>query len=549
MKLPAKALTCLVASVLALFLAACGNNASPDAVNPASDTASQTTTANTSSTINAKIGSEPLVLIVVGFAGDETGNGAVAYRDDFDWHNMAFESDQSVAAFYSDQSEGAFTWVPAHETSEFSTNNNTCTSDRKDDGIIHITLPRAHGHWFSQELATNPDESIDINTVSDEQATLDADFETCTVEALREAAKYINFSLYDKDNSYTIDGDELGVGIIFAGYDNNGDWMNVLDKATYPCMQAQAYGPFNTGINLGSDIIPNRVITMGEMMTRVPEDRTSDDSVDETVIEVVANPLSTLDHELGHYLDLPDYYDTSYDTSAPWAHWNAGSLSTMDIGSVLPVSKGNNTYEYSASRLDPFSRIKLGWLQPQVIDTAGTYEVRADGTNTDKNVLLIKTERENEYFLIENRQPTGFDAAFQDQTTQEKTGGIVVWHVDEKMYDDYLEANQVNLPTHHPALTVQYLLSLSSIPTSGLPETEAKHTLSFADSVAPDIACMFWDRTSAQSRFAELGVDALQLWTYGTGNTADDPKAREYCNIYLKFPDESADVMHVEITL
>ena len=67
--------------------------------------------------------------------------------------------------------------------------------------------------------------------------------------------------------------------------------------------------------------------------------------------------------------------------------------------------------------------------------------------------------------------------------------------------------------------------------------------------MGPDIASAFWDRPSAQSRFAELGVDAFQLWVYGEGDNADDPRAREYCGVYLTFPDESADTMRVEVAL
>lgn len=537
----------MTALLAALCLAACGNTPSSGAASSSSGASPQAETADDSRATSAKLGSEPLALIVVGFAGDENGENAVPYRDDFDWHAMAFKSDQGVTAFYSDQSIGAFTWTPAHETSAFGADGNTCTADAQDDGIVHVVLPRGHGHWFASDKADGPQGTIGIDEVTEEQAAAGADFNACAVEALREAAKYIDFASYDKNGNSAIDSDELGVGIIFAGYDLNGDWMSMLDESVYPSMQAHSGGPFDVGINFGSNTIPNQAIIMGEMMTRVPGDRTADEQVDESVIESVAVPLSTLDHELGHYLNLPDYYDTSYDETAPWAHWTAGSLSTMDNGAVLPVSTGDNTYEYMASRLDPLSRIMLGWLRPQIVDASGTYEVRADGAAGGKNVLLVMTDKENEYFLIENRQPTGFDAVLQDQDAQTKAGGIVVWHVDANVYDDYFDANQVNLPLHHPALTVQYLLSRGDASASGLPESEPRHTLSFADSVAPDTASAFWDRSSAQSRFAELGVDALQLWTYGEGDSADDPHAREYCGIYLTFPDESADIMRVEV--
>ena len=91
--------------------------------------------------------------------------------------------------------------------------------------------------------------------------------------------------------------------------------------------------------------------------------------------------------------------------------------------------------------------------------------------------------------------------------------------------------------------TVQYLME-----ADGPSGTGSGHTLEFAKSATPDDETAFWDSAAAQKRFAELGVDSFQLWKYGEGDAADDPRAREYCGIYLTFPDESADVMHVDIT-
>ncbi len=45
-------------------------------------------------------GERPLALVVVGFDGDESGQGACAYRDDFDWHKLAFEDADGVSAYY-----------------------------------------------------------------------------------------------------------------------------------------------------------------------------------------------------------------------------------------------------------------------------------------------------------------------------------------------------------------------------------------------------------------------------------------------------------------
>lgn len=534
----ARPLAAALALLLALLLAGC---AAPAASTRSDGLSSQSSQVAAASSAPAATGAEPLVIVVVGFSGGDGGADAVAYRDDFDWHAMTFESAEGVSAYYRDQSLGAFAWVPASESSAYGADGNTCVADKKDDGIVHVVLPRGHGHWFSPELSGGQQGAAGGST--DAQAAADRDFDACTVDALRAAAAYIDFSSYDTDGSGTIDSGELGVAVIYAGYDIDGDWMDLLDDAAYPRIQPHAGGPYDIGISRGSAIIPDHAAILGEAIMRVPENRIDDKEVDAGVLEVVPSSISSLAHELGHYLKLPDYYDTTSDETAPWSFWNPGRLSLMDIGCVVRVSDGNGGYILKGAGLDAFSRVRLGWLSSQTVSSPGTYELRADGAEGGKNVLRVETGRKGEYFLIENRQMTGFDAALAGQYEPGQAGGIVVWHVDEAVYDAYATSNQVNLPSHHPALTVQYLMNANSAskPAGG-------HTLSFNESATPDPGSAFWSSVTAQERFAELGVDALQLWVYGEGDNADDPLSRTYCDIYLNFPDTSADIMHVEIS-
>jgi hypothetical protein len=282
---------------------------------------------------------------------------------------------------------------------------------------------------------------------------------------------------------------------------------------------------------------------MGEMCTRVPASRVADSDVDADALGVEPNSRATLVHELGHYLGLPDYYDTFYDDDAPWSGWTPASLSVMDVGSVATVTFDDDTYERTATAFDPYSLVALGWTKPQVVAESGTYEVRAEGGGGGRNVLLVESGVKGEYFLIENRQPVGWDRGLADSYADGDVGGIVVWHVDERTFASNATENEVNVPTHHPAITVQYLMGASA------DDPASTHTLSFDEGVAPDVGSAFWSASVARERYDELGVDAFELWTYGAGQQVDDPRARTYCGIRLDFPDESADVMHVTVDL
>lgn len=516
----------------ALICTACGNTGAP-AFSSSRDS------------IAAK-GNAPLVLIVVGFAGDASGEGALPYQGDYNWHDLVFENAEGVSSYFSHQSNGAFTWVPAHETSAYQVDGNTNVSDRADDGIVHVTLPRAHGHWFAHERDQYGDDVLGTagtytyDAMEGQSGDTDPDFIACMESALAASEAYIDYSAYDADGDSFIGGNELGVGLVIAGYEIDGDWMHMLDDMQFPRIQAHVNN-FDATAH-GTHVFPNDAVVMAESTTSVPASRSEDATVDPSVMSIRPNQTSTLDHEFGHYLGLPDLYDTSYDPLAGWANWTPGFLSVMDTGVNTPIVNEDGTQGCSATSFDPFSLIELGWRQAQTVDKSGTYELRTELAAGGKNILRIETKNSGEYFLIENRQPTGQDAALSGQYGDEAAGGIVVWHIDETVYDEYLESNLVNYPMHRPAVTVQYLMDKSM-------DASGSHTLDLSVPSNPDTNTAFWSASSAQKRLGELGTDAFELWTYGKGHEADDLEARSYCGIKLRFPDESAETMNVEIEL
>lgn len=117
-------------------------------------------------------------------------------------------------------------------------------------------------------------------------------------------------------------------------------------------------------------------------------------------------------HEFGHVLGLPDLYDTSNRSEGvgAWCLMGAGSWG------------GNGD---KPTRMSCWCTTKLGWTKPTV--HKGTKAVTLDTlANDPKACLRLWTGGASgpEYFLVENRQKVGQDAALPGS-------GLAVWHIDE----------------------------------------------------------------------------------------------------------------------
>jgi M6 family metalloprotease-like protein len=122
-------------------------------------------------------------------------------------------------------------------------------------------------------------------------------------------------------------------------------------------------------------------------------------------------------HEYGHALGLPDLYDTDYSSRG------VGKWSLMAYGAWnYAVNPGDRPAQF-----DAWSKYKLGWVN--VIPVTGillNQEIQpVAGSGTVFQILEGSPSSGGEYFLLENRQRTGFD-------TQLPGTGLLIWHIDER---------------------------------------------------------------------------------------------------------------------
>lgn len=367
----------------------------------------------------------PLAMIVVGFDGGESPDAAVPYDDGYDWASALFDEGESPASYFRDMSEGSFTFVPAKETSETGLDGNSNEADRVGDGVIHVMLHEDHGAWG----AVNVDRSVTD------------DFVYMVMRTLEAASSYIDFAAYDANGDGSIAEEELAICICVAGYEASP--ITDFRRTDIPLMWAHA------GI-LGFTTARDQTAAglHFESYIAIAERYWEEYNPIETAKQ---EPLGIVYHELGHALGLPDLYAVVH-TDGAWSDYKVGALSLMDAGGWQYADDGAG-WRNIPTALDAWSRYVLGWSEPTIVAHSGDYQVSSQLSSAGYKTLIIPTSDPDEFFLVENRQAEGHDISLAPDYLD--SGGIVIWHADNAIYERYYDANQVNDADHRPAVMSQ----------------------------------------------------------------------------------------------
>ncbi|MBA8792418.1 immune inhibitor A [Friedmanniella endophytica] len=117
-------------------------------------------------------------------------------------------------------------------------------------------------------------------------------------------------------------------------------------------------------------------------------------------------------HELGHLLfGFPDLYDTDY-SSEGIGNWCLMAGGSWNGGGDVPAHPS------------AWCKANQGWASVTNVTTNGTITVPAIETGHTMFRLWQNGASGSEYFLLENRQQTGYDADLPGS-------GLLLWHVDE----------------------------------------------------------------------------------------------------------------------
>ena len=185
----------------------------------------------------------------------------------------------------------------------------------------------------------------------------------------------------------------------YAAYDTDGDGVLEINELPILIVKPQK-NPFGTNRRVfGSQVPPQDLIVDGVKIPKMSEAYIGP-PLDEADLGLVA-------HELCHHVFKgADMY------SNPPLAGSPENYSIMDVS-------------YKPYHLDPYHKLKLGWLNPRLVERSGWYTLRDVETTGDALILHDPNMGPSEFFIVENRWPgNSFDQGLPSK-------GLAVWHVRE----------------------------------------------------------------------------------------------------------------------
>jgi M6 family metalloprotease-like protein len=205
-----------------------------------------------------------------------------------------------------------------------------------------------------------------------------------TEDAVNLVNSVVDFSNYDNDNDGYVDA--LFVIHAGPGYEYTGNVNDIHSHAWVTSYQMSVDGVYVYGYSME----PEYWISAGDMTCGVYA------------------------HEMGHAaFGLPDLYDYGYDSQG------LGSWSLMAGGSW------NGTRGNSPAHPDAWCRIEMGAATATTL-TDNLLGATIPSVESTPTIYRLWTNGASgtEFFLVENRRQTGYDAALPSQ-------GLLIYHIDE----------------------------------------------------------------------------------------------------------------------
>jgi len=340
--------------------------------------------------LNAQnIGTQPMLVLLASFS-DRSGSYTAA-----NFASLAFSTtSNSVRDYYLDAS-----------FNQLSLNAATESHGTANDGVVG---------WFNLGYA-HPDTGTGWSVAN----------QLIAKNVLIAADSYVNFASYDTNSDGYISLNELHLVVVVAGFERS--YSN-----NSPSIWAHRFYFYDTtpptldGKILGDPAHSGGYAQVGEIHLD-----------HQATIGIVV-------HELGHDLTWPDLYDTdgSSDGVGQWSIMGSGNWNYT----------GSNYYGSTPAFPDAWLKWYQGWISPTAINgTISSVSIPQAETNASAYLLRpnpggidwewMQHSGSGEYFLVENRQQTGYDAGLPG-------AGINILHIDEGV----TYSNSANANESHPLI-------------------------------------------------------------------------------------------------
>ncbi len=210
------------------------------------------------------------------------------------------------------------------------------------------------------------------------------------IEACKLADSQVNFANYDWDGDGYVDQ----VYVVYAGQgEADGGSDDTIWPHAYDLESANYYGDGSGVLTL--DGVKINTYACGSELNGSSE----------------LEGIGTMCHEFSHCLGYPDFYDIDYSGGQGMYSWDL-----MDMGSY-------NDDGYQPAGYTSYERWVAGWQEPiELTNTTAVTDMKGlqDG---GESYIIYNDNNRNEYFLLENRTQTGWDASLPG-------GGMLIIHVD-----------------------------------------------------------------------------------------------------------------------
>jgi M6 family metalloprotease-like protein len=279
------------------------------------------------------------------------------------------------------------------------------------------------------------------------------------LEAVQAADADVDFTQYDNDGDGSVDG----VYIVYAGF---GQASSGIANTIWPHAGGISGETFD-GKTVSKYSCSNELNANGSL----------------TGIGVIC-------HEFGHVCGAPDYYDTDYATGGQFPGTGNWDIMCGGCYNGTTANSGN-----VPSHFNPFEKIKAGWITP--VTLTGSTSLSIPDITTNPIGYIYNTTTDNEYYILENRQKTGFN-------TYVNGHGLLIYRYSKTNWDAH--ANKT-----YPEGFYLVSANITTTPTATTSEPTAYGTVNSASCPFPG---------TGKTSFTDATIPSAQSWA---GNNTGYP--------------------------